>query len=70
MHEHSAQTAKAPALQARAMDNLDFIRSTMERASALTAVPGWSNVAIGSSALATTPSPPGKRPTSIFYWSG
>ena len=35
MRENSAQTAKAPVLQARAMDNLDFIRSTMERASTL-----------------------------------
>ena len=52
------------------MDDLDFIRATMERASALGAEPGWGNVAIGCRALATVPSPPAKRPASIFYWSG
>ena len=33
------------------MDNLDYIRSTMERASAFTAVPGWGNVDLGCTAL-------------------
>jgi hypothetical protein len=42
-----------PVLQARAMDNLAFIRSTMERASAFTAVPGKGNVYMGLFALAT-----------------
>jgi hypothetical protein len=41
----------APTLHARAMENLSFIRRTMERATAFTAVPGWGGVAMGVTAL-------------------
>lgn len=47
---HSAP-ADPPALSARAMANLEFIRDTMASASAFTAVPGWGMALTGLTAF-------------------
>jgi hypothetical protein len=61
-----------PALHAHAIDQLHFIRKTMERAGAFTAVPGWGGVLMGVSALATAfaAGVPRNRPDWLLVWLG
>jgi hypothetical protein len=47
----AASPQQAPRLDDRAMDNLEFIRHTMERAGAFTAVPGNGMIAVGITAV-------------------
>jgi hypothetical protein len=45
--------AKVVSINQRAIENLQFIRETMERAGSFTAVPGWGGILMGVSALLT-----------------
>jgi hypothetical protein len=44
--------SEPPALDTHALENLRYIRQTMEQAGSFTAVPGWGGVAMGTTALA------------------
>jgi len=55
-----------PALRAVAIEDLRYIRETMERSAAFTAVPGWGTVAIGVTALGAAWG--ASRQTSLGAW--
>jgi len=58
-------------LQSHALDNLQFIRDTMERATAFTAISGWGLVAVGLTALvAAWVASAQARPVWLAIWLG
>jgi hypothetical protein len=59
-----------PEMQARAMDNLRFIRETMEAAATFTAVSGWGTVVIGLTAIGAAALAAATHSTTrwIFIW--
>jgi hypothetical protein len=67
---HRPPNPEPPALHARAMDNLAFIRDTMEAAGAFTAVSGWGMVAVGiiATLAATIASARHSALQSLYVW--
>lgn len=57
-------------LHTHALDNLRYIRETMERAGSFTAVPGWGGVVMGVTAVAAAgfASHAGTRETWLAWW--
>lgn len=66
----SSPTAEPVALEQHALDNLRYIRDTMERASSFTAVPGWGGAVMGTTALvaAAWASRAATRPAWLKIW--
>jgi hypothetical protein len=54
IRKEEIETNEPPSLSGRAMDNLKFIRETMERSTAFTAVPGYGGAFMGLTAIAAS----------------
>lgn len=67
---HRKPAPEPPALHVRAMDNLAFIRDTMEAAGSFTAVSGWGMVAVGiiATVAATIASSQDSVLRSLYVW--
>ncbi len=52
IHQLGAQPEKRTSMHSRAIDNIRYIRDTMERAGSFTAMPGWGGFGMGWLALA------------------
>src|SRR5262249_59865975 len=67
-----SMAARPELIDARAADNLRFIREAMTRASAFTALPGWGGVAMGATAIAAAAvsGPPDNSLRWVMVWFG
>ena len=54
IRKENTETNELPSLSGRAMENLAFIRETMERSTHFTAVPGYGGVFMGLTAIAAS----------------
>jgi hypothetical protein len=72
LHHFRSRPAPAPGIHEHAIENLRFIRETMERSGSFTAVPGWGGVAMGITALAAAVLADRARTSAgwLAIWSG